>query len=201
MKRLAAAMALVLTTTVTSLLAGSGTANAAEPIVIGSCAASVQGVPGQPVSLAPAAVLGVVTDAVRAVPILGPPLAGAAGQAFAKLPPIPIGALPNGEGYITGGTIANAVVAELRKIPLLGDIIASVVKTVQSVLTQTCGVSVKGVNAVAAPVQDGADAVADASESTTAKVIESIPGLPGGGGGNGGGGGTETPPGNGTGGG
>jgi hypothetical protein len=200
-KRLTAAIALVLTTTLTGLLAGSGTATAAEPIVIGSCAASVQGLPGQPVSLAPAAVLGVVTDAVRAVPVLGPPLAGAANQAFAALPPIPLGALPNGEGYITGGTIAKAVVDQLYKIPLLGPVLAAVVKTVQSVLTQVCGVSVKGVNAVSAPVQDGVDAVADASESTTAKVIESLPGLPGGGGGgNGGGGGTETPPGSGTGG-
>jgi hypothetical protein len=70
------------------------------------------------------------------------------------------------------------------------------------VLSAGCGVAVKGVNTVAAPVQDGADAVADISENTTAKVIESIPGLPGGGGGGpGGGGGTETPgPGGGTGG-
>jgi hypothetical protein len=201
-RSLATAIALVLSMSAAGLLAGSGTATAAEPIVIGSCAASVEGRPGQPVSLAPAAVLGVVTDAVRAVPILGPPLAAAAGQAFAALPPIPIGALPNGEGYITGGTIANAVVAQLYKIPLLGPVIAAVVKTVQGVLTAGCGVAVKGVNTVAAPVQDGADAVADASESTTAKVIEGLPGLPGGGGGNpGGGGGTETPgPGGGTGG-
>jgi hypothetical protein len=190
----ATAIALVLSMSSAGLLAGSGTATAAEPIVIGSCAASIEGQPGQPVSLAPAAVLGIVTDAVRAVPILGPPLAAAANQAFAALPPIPIGALPNGTGYITGGTIANAVVAELKKIPLLGPVLAAVVNTVQSVLTAGCGVTVKGVNTVAAPVQDGADAVADASESTTAKVIESLPGLPGGGGGSpGGGGGTETP--------
>lgn len=200
-RSIATAIALVLSMSTAGLLAGSGTATAAEPIVIGSCAASVEGKPDQPVSLAPAAVLGVVTDAVRAVPLLGPPLAAAAGQAFAALPPIPIGALPNGTGYITGGTIANAVVAQLKKIPLLGEIIAAVVKTVQSVLTAGCGVTVKGVNSAAAPVQDGAEAVADASESATAKVIESLPGLPGGGGAPGGGGGTETPgPGGGTGG-
>lgn len=190
------ALALVLITAMAGLLAGSGTAAAAEPIVIGSCAATVEGLPGQPVSLAPAAVLGVVTDAVRAVPLLGPPLAAAAKKAFSALPPIPIGALPTGTGYISGGTIANAVVAELRKIPLLGPVLAAVVKTVQSVLSAGCGVTVKGVNAVAAPVQDGADAVADASESTTAKVIESLPLLPGssgGGGSPGGGGGTTNP--------
>ncbi|MGB3437132.1 MAG: hypothetical protein WBA97_00150 [Actinophytocola sp.] len=203
-RSLATAIVFVLTTSVAGLLAGSGTASAAEPIVIGSCAASIEGAPGQPVSLAPAAVLGIVTDAVRAVPLLGPPLAHAANQAFAALPPIPLGALPNGTGYITGGTIANAVVAQLRKIPLLGPVLAAVVKTVQAVLSLGCGVTVKGVNAVAAPVQDGADAVADASENVTAKVIESLPGLPGlpgPGGPGGGGGGTNNPgPGGGTGG-
>ena len=194
-RSLATAIALVLSLSTAGLLAGSGTATAAEPIVIGSCAASVEGRPGQPVSLAPAAVLKVVTDAVRAVPILGPPIAGGVGQAFSKLPPIPIGALPNGQGYITGGTIANAVVAQLKKIPLLGGILATVVQTVQGVLTASCGVTVKGVNAVTAPVQDGADAVADNSEEVTTKVIESIPRLPGTppGGGPGGGGNPETP--------
>jgi len=188
----ATAIALVFTTSVVGLLAGSGTASAAEPIVVGDCSTSVQGKPGQPVSLAPAAVLGIVTDAVRAVPLLGPPLAGAANQAFAALPPIPIGALPNGTGYITGGTIANAVVAELKKIPLLGPVLATVVNTVQGQLTQLCGVTVTGANAVAAPVQEGAEAVADASEDATSKIIPGLPGVPGG---NPGGGGGTTPPG------
>jgi hypothetical protein len=197
---IAMALVLVLTTSVAGLLAGSGTASAAEPIVVGSCAATIEGAPGQPVSLAPSAVLGVVTDAVRAVPLLGPGLAAPVGRVFAALPPIPLGALPNGTGYISGATIANAVVAELRKIPLLGGILAAVVKTVQSVLSAGCGMTVKGVNAVAAPVQDGSKAVADTSEGITAKVIESLPGLPGsspGGGGTGGGGTTNPGPGGG----
>jgi hypothetical protein len=202
-RSLATAVALVLSLSTAGLLAGSGTATAAEPIVIGSCAASIEGAPGQPVSLAPAAVIEVVLDVVRIVPLGGPLLANAVRPIFAALPPIPIGALPNGTGYITGGSIANAVTAELKKIPLLGVVLAAVVRGVQSALTAGCGVTVKGVNTATAPVQDGADAVADASENATAKVIESLPGLPGGGGGGpGGGGGTETPgPGGGTGGG
>ncbi len=170
-----AAVALVLAICTLGLL-GGGTATAAEPIVIGSCAASVQGTPGQPVSLSPGAVLGVVTDAVRAVPLLGPPLAGAAKSAFAALPPIPIGALPNGAGFITGGTIANAVVAELKKIPLLGPVLGAVVTSVQSTLAGVCGVSVTGANAVAAPVQDGAKAVADASEEAMGTLPGGTPG-------------------------
>lgn len=152
-------------------LVSGGTATAAEPIVVGSCATSVKGGPGQPVSLAPAAVLGVVTDAVRAVPILGPPLAGAANQAFAALPPIPIGALPNGTGYITGGAIANAVVAQLEKIPLLGPVLGAVASSVRSTLSSVCGITVTGANAVAAPVQDGTKAIADASEQVTKRLV------------------------------
>ncbi len=180
-RNIAAAIALVLAACTTSLLAGNGTASATEPIVIGDCSTSVQGTPGQPVSLAPAAVLGIVTDAVRAVPLLGPPLAASANKAFAALPPIPIGALPTGTGFITGGTIANAVVAQLNKIPLLGPVLGAVVNSVRGTLTQLCGVTVTGANAVAAPVQEGVGAVADASEEATGRVIPGGPGTPPGG--------------------
>ncbi|HET9142147.1 hypothetical protein [Actinophytocola sp.] len=177
-------------------LASAGTATAAPPpIVVGSCATSVQGVPGQPVSLAPGAVLGVVVDAVRAVDPLNL-LWPTAQNTFAALPPIPIGALPTGTGYITGGTIASAVVAELNKIPLLGPVIVAVTGTVQGSLTSLCGITVTGANAAAAPVQDGAKAVADASQQATAGVLPGAPPLPG----NppapvpGGGGGQQSPP-------
>jgi hypothetical protein len=178
-RNLPAAVALVLAVCTLGLLGGGGTATAAEPIVVGSCATSVQGAPGQPVSLSPGAVLGVVTDAVRAVPLLGPGLAGAAKAAFAALPPIPIGALPNGTGFITGGTIANAVVTELKKIPLLGPVLGAVVTSVQSTLAGLCGITVTGTNAVAAPVQDGAKAVADASEEAMGNLPGGTPGGPG----------------------
>lgn len=179
-KGFAAALALAFAVSATAWLSGSSTAAAAEPIVLGSCATSVQGTPGQPVSLSPSAVLGIVVDAVRAVPLLGPPLAGAVGSAFAALPPIPIGAIPTGTGYISGGTIANAVTAQLRTIPVLGAILGQVVTSVQGTLSSMCGVTVKGVNAAAAPVQEGAKSVADASQKATGGLT---PGGSGGGGG------------------
>lgn len=180
-RSVAAAVAFVLATLTTGLVAGSGTATAAEPIVIGSCATSVKGTPGQPVSLAPAAVLGVVTNVIRAVPG-GFLIADTAGRLFAALPPIPIGAVPNGTGYITGGTIANAVTAQVAKIPALGPILSKVTVGVQSQLTALCGVTVTGANAVAAPVQDGTKAVADASEAVTEAIVPGAPGGPGTGG-------------------
>ncbi|MDX8144192.1 hypothetical protein SK854_18900 [Lentzea sp. BCCO 10_0061] len=151
-----------------------GVAHAAEPIVVGSCATTVQGAPGTPVSLSPAAVTQPITDLVRAVPLLGPPLAEPFKQAFAQAKPMPIGAVQVGTTTISGATIANAVMAEVQKIPLLGPILGTLDKTVRATLTQGCQVTVVAVNQVVAPVQDGSKAIADASQ----QAVGAIPGAP-----------------------
>jgi hypothetical protein len=168
-------MRLLSVTTATLLALASASvglvpAGAAEPIVVGSCATSVQGTPGTPVSLSPNAVLQPVTDLVRAVPLLGPPLVEPFKQAFSQLKPIPIGAVQIGTTTISGATIANAVAAELQKIPLLGPILGTLDKTVRSTLTSGCQVVVTGVNQVAAPVQDGSKAIADASQQAVGGI-------------------------------
>jgi hypothetical protein len=147
-----------------SATVGVTPATAAEPIVVGSCATSVQGTPGTPVSLSPNAVLQPVTDLVRAVPLLGPPLVEPFKATFSQVKPMPIGVVQTGTTTISGATIANAVMAELVKIPLLGPIIGTLDKTVRATLTSGCQVVVTGVNQVAAPVQDGTKAIADASQ-------------------------------------
>ncbi|PRY45829.1 hypothetical protein [Umezawaea tangerina] len=171
--RLFGAVVVALAVGVIGAAAGQGTAAAAEPVVVGSCAASVEGTPGTPVSLSPGAVVDPVVNVVRAVPLLGPPIADQLRPVFTSLPPIPIGAIPDGKGFITGGQIANQVVAQLNNIPLLGPVISTVSGSVQQTLSGLCGVTVNGVNAVAAPVQDGTSAIADASQ----KAVEQIPGL------------------------
>ncbi|WP_329788447.1 hypothetical protein V1227_28430 [Lentzea sp. DG1S-22] len=153
---------------------GAGPATAAEPIVIGSCATSIQGAPGTPVSLSPAAVTQPITDLVRAVPLLGPPLAEPFKQAFSQVKPIPIGAVQAGTTTIGGGTIANAVMVEVAKIPLLGPILGTLDQTVRATLTSGCKVTVTGVNQVAAPIQDGSRAVAEASR----QAVGAVPGAP-----------------------
>lgn len=158
---------------------GLTTATAAEPIVVGSCATSVQGTPGTPVSLSPNAVLQPVTDLVRAVPLLGPPLVEPFQKSFAQLKPMPIGVVQVGTTTISGATIANTVVAELQKIPLLGPILGTLNSTVRTTLTSGCQVVVTGVNQVAAPVQDGAKAVADASQQAVGQPgAQKPPGQP-----------------------
>lgn len=152
---------------------GAMPATAAEPIIVGSCATSVQGTPGTPVSLSPAAVTQPITDLIRAVPLLGPPLADPFKQAFSQGKPIPIGAVQAGTTTISGATIANAVVAELQKLPLLGPILGTLDKTVRSTLTSGCQVVVTGVNQAVAPIQDGTKAIADASQQAV-----QLPGQP-----------------------
>ncbi|HEX3786267.1 MAG TPA: hypothetical protein VHW44_00270 [Pseudonocardiaceae bacterium] len=161
---LAAAAGLTVAVASAGVLVGASTADAAEPVIIGSCATTVQGAPGTAVELSPSAVVAPITNLINAVPLLGPPLAAPFKSSFDALPPIPIGALPTGSGTITGGQIANAVVAQLNKLPLLGPILGTLVGGVQSTLTGLCGVTVTGVNAVTAPVQDGTAGIASASQ-------------------------------------
>ncbi|MGM1065244.1 hypothetical protein [Saccharothrix sp. Mg75] len=176
--RLSIASAVVFLVGATGFAGGTGTALAAEPVVVGDCAATVRGAPGTPVALSTGAVLGPVVDLIRAVPLLGPPLAEPFKQAFAAMPPIPIGAVPTGKGVITGGEIANKVNAELAELPLLGPIVTTLTGSVQRTLSGLCGVAVEGVNAVAAPVQDGSKALADASEGAVRQVLPGAPGTP-----------------------
>jgi hypothetical protein len=176
--RLLSAAAVLFAVGAAAAAAGSGSASAAEPVVVGTCATTVQGAPGTPVSLSPAAVLDPLVQVIRAIPLLGPPLADPFRQAFSALPPIPIGAIPTGTGVITGGEIANKVNAELAKLPLLGPIIVTLANGVRAELTKLCGVTVQGVNAAVAPVQDGSKALADASQQATGQ-LPGLPGLPG----------------------
>jgi hypothetical protein len=72
------------------------------------------------------------------------------------------------------------VVAKLAEIPLLGPVLSTVTASVQSTLTSVCGVTVTGVNTVAAPVQEGAKSVADASQQATGGLVPGGAPLPGG---------------------
>ncbi|MBB4674909.1 hypothetical protein HNR67_001027 [Crossiella cryophila] len=168
-----------------SMVGLAGSAQAAEPILIGDCGATVQGKPGQPIQLSAGAVAAPVVEVVRRVPLLGPPLAGAVDKAVRALPPIPIGAVPDGKGgFITGGQIAGRVIDALRRIPLLGPILGEVLKGVQQVLSAGCGVTVKTLNAVAAPIQEGAKNLPGGSSSPKPPPGTTNPGQPGPGPGN-----------------
>lgn len=161
---LAMAGALTVAIASTGMVFGATSANAAEPVIIGSCATTIQGAPGTPIELSPAAVVTPVTNLLDAIPILGPTLAAPFQSAFNALPPIPIGAISTGTTTITGGQVANAVNAQLAKIPLLGPVISTLSTSVQSTLTSLCGVTVTGINTAAEGAQNGTAAVASGSQ-------------------------------------
>lgn len=142
---------------------GAGTAvGSAQPIVVGSCATSVTGAPGTPVELSAAGALQPIDTILNGVPLIGSTVSAAIGSAFANIPPIPIGALPNGTGTITGASIASAVTTQLQSanIPLLGQVIG----TLQTGIAKLCSVGVTGINAAAATVQQGASTINSAAQ-------------------------------------
>jgi hypothetical protein len=175
-RRLAAALAVGFVVVTSSLLGGT-TANAATPIVIGSCAATVQGAAGTPVQLQPSAVLEPVVNVVKALDPLNL-ITPVVRSTLAALPPIPIGAIPTGTGFITAGQISNAVIGQLNKIPLLGPILGGVAKGVQDTFGGMCGVTVKVANTVAAQAQDNSAALADKANEAARSVMPGGGGLP-----------------------
>jgi hypothetical protein len=160
-RRLAAALAVAFVVVTSSLLGGS-TASAATPIVVGSCAATVQGEPGTPVQLQPAAVLEPVVNVVRALDPLNL-ITPTVRSTLSSMPPIPIGAIPTGTGFITAGQIASSVNAQLAKIPLLGPLLNAVNSGVQKAFASMCGITVKAVNTAAAAAQDNTAKAAEAA--------------------------------------
>ncbi|HEX3588420.1 MAG TPA: hypothetical protein VHV74_02235 [Pseudonocardiaceae bacterium] len=161
--RLGAATAAAVVVGTGAVLATAGLAQGASaPIVIGSCATTVRGAPGTPVELSPSAVLSPVVSLLKPLDPLGL-ITPSFEKAFAALPPIPIGALPTGKSTITGGQIANDVTAQLKHLPL-GGLLTALTGKVQSSLTSLCGVTVIGVNAAAAPVQQGTSSISSAAQ-------------------------------------
>ncbi|WAL65430.1 hypothetical protein ORV05_31825 [Amycolatopsis cynarae] len=114
-------------------------ADTAAPVVLGSCAATVQAAPGTQIALSPDAVLQPVVGVLAQLDPLGvlvPPFE----TLWRALPAIPIGTAP---AAIPGSAIADAVIGRLRALPLLGPVIDVLVGPVRSVLSLTCGVLVQ----------------------------------------------------------
>ncbi|MCG8920154.1 hypothetical protein L6E12_30720 [Actinokineospora sp. PR83] len=204
-KTLATGLVLMFGTATACLGLNPGTAAAAEPLVAGNCGAAVQGTPGQPVSLNAQALVGPINEVLKGVPLLGQTLSGLVGGVVGTLGPIPIGALPDGAGTIGGSAIGSAATGALQGTPL-----GAIAKDVGNLLGRTCAVTVRGVNAATAPVQDGATDLGRSLQSATAPIPQLPelipgaptapgPGTPGGGnppgGGTAPGGGTTPPPG------
>ncbi|CRK60656.1 hypothetical protein [Alloactinosynnema sp. L-07] len=178
-KTFAAGIVLMLGTASASLVLSSS-AQAAQPIVVGDCSTSIQGAPGTPISLSPSAILDPVLGVVRAVPLIGPTLAGGVSSAVSGMGNIPLGSIPAANTTISGGTIAATAVPRIKSaiqgVPLIGPVLNGIIGGVQGALTSGCAIVVTVVNTAAAPVQEGAKAVAGAVE----QGVAALP-LPGGG--------------------
>jgi hypothetical protein len=124
-------------------VAGAAPAAAADPVVVSSCTAVVDGEPGQQILLSPESVADPVSGALATVDPLGL-LAGPFRDAWKAMGPIPVGTVPDGEAEITGPQIAGAVDQRLTEIPLLAPVLTPLTKTVSDALGALCGILARG---------------------------------------------------------
>jgi len=160
--------ALVFAASAAGLVASGQEAAAAQPIVVGSCATTIQGAPGTPLALSPSAVLAPVLNVVRAVPLVGPGLVSGVTQQVNAMGNIPLGALPGSDITVSGAQISAVslpyIQQSINKVPLIGPVLGQIVAGVQGALTAGCGLVVDVTNAAAVPVQDGTQILADTSQ-------------------------------------
>ncbi len=122
---------------------------AEAPVTVAGCSATVTGVPGERLALAPASVTDPVVSALSGLDPLGL-LTGTFRTLWAGTAPIPLGTVPAGQAEIPGTRIADAVVARLGELPVLAPVLAPLVSAVRTSLASLCGILVHG-QAPAAP--------------------------------------------------
>ncbi|WP_086840057.1 hypothetical protein [Amycolatopsis kentuckyensis] len=132
----AGALTLTLLTTTPALAAE-------PPATVAGCSATVTGVPGEQVALAPASVTEPVVSALAGLDPLGL-LTGVFRSAWAGTAPIPVGTVPAGQAEIPGSRIADAVIARLGELPVLAPVLTPLVSTVRTSLSSLCGIVVRG---------------------------------------------------------
>ncbi|WP_410675296.1 hypothetical protein [Amycolatopsis sp. cmx-4-68] len=126
-----------------AVVAGTPAAAAEAPATVVGCSATVTGVPGEQVALAPASVTEPVVSALAGLDPLGV-LTGTFRSIWATTAPIPVGTVPAGQAEIPGSRIADAVVTRLGELPVLGAVLTPLVATVRTTLAPLCGILVRG---------------------------------------------------------
>jgi len=123
-------------------VAGAVPAHAAQPVLLDSCAVTVQGEPGQLISLKPAAVTPQILSVLAPLDplkVLRPAFTGI----WNTVPPITVGSVGPTDGLISGSTIADAVLAKLREISVLAPVIDVLAPPLKTLLSSNCGVATK----------------------------------------------------------
>lgn len=142
---------LAATAVAASLAAVTATPSAAAgTLVLDSCAVTVQGEPGQLVSLKPAAVTPQIMAALAPLDplnVLRPAFSGV----WQALPPIALGSIGATDGLISGSAVGDAVLGDLRKISLLTPVIDALSPSVRALLGAHCGVTTKPATPAPAP--------------------------------------------------
>jgi hypothetical protein len=123
------------------LLAFSATpaAEAAEPaLVVPTCATVVEGAAGTEVMVPPQALVEPIATAVQGVEGLTG-MAEAFRAQWNAAPPISVGRI--GEGYLSGGRIADAATSRLAEIPVARTVLGALNPMVHATLSVVCGIA------------------------------------------------------------
>ncbi|HWD02081.1 MAG TPA: hypothetical protein VG674_06470 [Amycolatopsis sp.] len=116
---------------------------AESPVTVADCSATVTGVPGEQLALAPSSVSESVVSALSDQDPLGV-LTGTFRSLWAGSAPIPLGTVSAGQTEIPGTRIADAVATRLDELPLLAPVLTPLESTVRTSLTSLCGILVRG---------------------------------------------------------
>jgi len=172
----------VLAATAVAAVLAAGTATpseAAGSLVLDNCAVTVQGEPGQAVSLKPAAVTPQILSALAPLDplnVLRPAFSGV----WQALPPIALGSIGATDGLIPGSAIGDAVLGDLRKISLLAPVIDALSPSVRALLGANCGVTTKPGNPAPAPASRPPAGTPPPAGGTPAPPgVSAVPGVPG----------------------
>ena len=131
-------------------VAGAVPAQAAQPVLLDSCAVTVQGEPGQLISLKPAAVTPQILSVLAPLDplkVLRPAFTGI----WNTMPPITVGSVGATDGLISGSAIADAVLAKLRGISVLAPVIDVLAPQLKALLGSNCGIETKPGSPAPAP--------------------------------------------------
>lgn len=142
--RISATTAVVLAISTGGALLGADVATAASaPTLIASdCSSTIKGAPGEPTALSQSAVVSPVTNIVKGIPLLGPAAAQTVASTMDSMPALPTGSIPaGGSRTVSGSQIADQVVSEINRIPVIGIAASLVDSQVRSTLSGLCNMT------------------------------------------------------------
>lgn len=132
-----------------------------ESPLVAMCGGTVTGTQGQQVDVSGSSVLAVLPPAARLL----------TGLVSALSSPVPVGSVAASDTRISGDTVADAVVGRVSSVPLIGPLLGGI----RSSVAGSCGVTVRTLEAVVAPVAPVTSAVTSVVTTVVPQTSRLLP--------------------------